>query len=329
MVQSKSLKERLLSNPGSFIIGIAGDSGAGKTTFARGILSLLGGRLVSSFSTDDYHKEDREQRARSGLLPLDPKANRLDLLTQHIRSLKAGKSVLKPVYNHRTGRFDPDVEFKPTPIIIVEGLHPYYNSELRKLTDFKIFVDPSRRVKYVWKIRRDIEKRGAEPEKVKEEMMAREPLYRQYVDPQKLYADMVLEVQPTKFHINPMLQLDEWREAGRKELYRVNLIQQLSDHPMDPVSIPIPLSELLKGEFKPFSLEYYPDVYYGRKVTVTGLDGEIPQRILEPVEKHILEHMGGDLDSHSVKKEYMNAVEASQLLVCWRVVEKLEQLLKE
>jgi phosphoribulokinase len=329
MVHGKSLKDRLLSNPGSYIIGVAGDSGAGKSTFAKGIISMLGGRLVSSFSTDDYHKEDREQRARSGILPLDPKANRLDLLTQHIRELKAGKSVLKPVYNHRTGRFDPDVEFKPTPIVIVEGLHPYYTSELRRLIDFKIFVDPSRRVKYVWKIRRDIEKRGIKPERVKEEMMAREPLYRQYVDPQKLYADLVLEVQPTKFHINPMLQLDEWGESGRKELYRVNLIQQPLEYPVDLVSFSITLPELLKGELKPFSIEYYPDVSYGRKVTVTGLDGEIHQRILEPVEKHVLDHLGSELRSYPGKKEYMNAVEASQLLVCWRVVEKIEQLMKD
>ena len=101
----KSLKERLASSSETFIIGVAGDSGAGKTTFAKGILSVLGTDLVSHFSTDDYHLEDREQRTKSGILPLDPEVNRLDLYAEHLAKLKAGKSIMKPVYNHRTGRF--------------------------------------------------------------------------------------------------------------------------------------------------------------------------------------------------------------------------------
>ncbi len=331
VAKNRSLVERLLSCSRSFIIGVAGDSGSGKTTFARGIISLLGKELVSRFSTDDYHKEDRAQRLKSGILPLDPKVNKLDLLTDHLEQLKKGKSITKPFYNHRTGKFDPDVVFKATPIIIVEGLHPYFTSRLIDLVDFKVFVDPSRRVKYIWKIRRDIEKRGARPEKVREEMMAREPLYRQYVDPQKILADIVVEIHPTKFYVNPVLQLEEQVEDKKSELYRLTLVQNVLDYPIDEAKIDFNLEDLFRGELRPFRFEHYHDVYYGRKVVVTVLDGEMPRSVFELLERHLLEHMGrkDKVFMPSRKKEYMNAVEIAQLLVCWRFIEKLDFLLKK
>jgi phosphoribulokinase len=327
-----SLKKRLLDTGKSILIGVAGDSGAGKSTFTKGIISLLGKNLVSTFSTDDYHKEDREQRTKSGRLPLDPNVNHLDLLTRHLEELKEGKSVVKPVYNHKTGMFDPDIVFKPTPIIIVEGLHPYYTNKLKGLVDFKVFVDPSRRVKYVWKIRRDMDKRGAQPERIKEEVMAREPMYRQYVDPQKLSADIVVGIHTTKFYVNPVLQLEEQAIADKKrDQYRLDLIQQLLDYPIDQAVLSFGLQELLEGERKPFRLEYYHDVYYGRKVTVTILDGEMHRKVLEPLERHLLEHMGRKerIFMPSREREYMNAVEIAQLFVCWRFIEKLDFLLRE
>ncbi len=326
----KSLRERLTSSSETFIIGVAGDSGAGKTTFAKGILSVLGTDLVSHFSTDDYHLEDREQRTKSGILPLDPEVNRLDLYAEHLAKLKAGKSIIKPVYNHRTGRFDDDVIFKPTPIILVEGLHPYYSDEMRELVDFKIFTDPSRRVKYVWKIRRDIARRGAHSESIKEEMMAREPLFRQYVDPQKLFADIVVEIQPTKLYVNPVLQLEE-RTEKKKEQYRLRLIQQLLNYPIDQGYLSFNLPHLLKGDPQPFLLEYYRDVYYGRRVTVLALDGLIHRSFLGHLERHILKHMDRkeDVFYPSKEHEYLNVVEVAQLFICWRFIEKIDFLLKE
>ncbi len=325
----ESLKERLLASSKSFIIGVAGDSGSGKTTFAKGIVSLLGRDLVSGFSTDDYHREDREQRIKSGILPLDPDANRLDLFTEHLEKIRERKNIVKPVYNHKTGKFDPDVVFNPTPIVIIEGLHPFYTNEMKRLIDFKIFVDPSRKVKYMWKIRRDIDKRGASPEKIKEQMMAREPLYRQYVDSQKLFADIVVEIQPTRFYVNPVLQLEEL-VPEKREKYRLKLIQQVLDYPIDQAPISFDIQKLLKGEHRPFHLEYYHDVYYGRKVTVTVMDGEIHYKIVEPLEEHILEHIGS-IDKVNVqvrKVEYMNVVEIAQLFICWRFVERLDFLLE-
>ena len=133
--QSLSLRERLQQLRSPIIIGVAGDSGSGKTTYSNGIRRLLGTDLVETICTDGYHKEDREQRKKSGRLPLDPEANYLDLLATHLRTLKQNKDIEVPIYNHATGKLDPPVPFSPTPIVVVEGLHALY-PEFLKWLDF-------------------------------------------------------------------------------------------------------------------------------------------------------------------------------------------------
>jgi len=119
---TSTIRDRLKQLNSPIIVGVSGDSGSGKTTFSNGIRRLIGNDLVATICTDGYHKEDREQRQQSGRLPLDPDANHLDLLQQHLADLKQGKSIHVPIYNHATGKFDPPEPFLPTPIIIVEGL---------------------------------------------------------------------------------------------------------------------------------------------------------------------------------------------------------------
>lgn len=74
------LRDRLNQLQAPIIVGVSGDSGSGKTTFSNEISRLLGSDIVSTICMDGYHKEDREQRQKSGRLPLDPDANHLDLL---------------------------------------------------------------------------------------------------------------------------------------------------------------------------------------------------------------------------------------------------------
>ncbi len=207
-------------------------------------------------------------------------------------------------------------------------MHPFYTSKLKKLIDFKIFVDPSRKVKYVWKIKRDIEKRGIGSDRIFEEMMAREPLYRRYVDPQKLFADMVIEIQRTRFVINPMLELEEMASRKRNQ-YRVKLIQKILDYPINQTSISFDFQTLLQGGYRPFHMEFYNDVYFGRKVTTLVFDGEIQTKNIEPLLKRILEQIERK-DTSSVpyrQREYLDVVEVSQLFICWRFIEMLNFIL--
>lgn len=183
------LKEKLLKSDKVFIVGIAGDSGSGKTTFANGIKRMFGEDVVSHITLDDYHVYDREMREKLGITPLHPSANNLKLVETHLYMLKRGEKIKKPTYDHRTGTFGEWVDFEPTPIVIVEGLHTLYDG-IRDHIDFKIFVDPARYIKRKWKIKRDVEKRGYDREKVVKEIIRREPDYKRYIDFQKIYADV-------------------------------------------------------------------------------------------------------------------------------------------
>ena len=85
------------------VLGVVGDSGAGKTTLTRGLVRVLGDGNVAHLSADDYHRYDRHERRGLGITPLHPDANYLDILTQHLGHLRRGQPVLKPVYDHRKG----------------------------------------------------------------------------------------------------------------------------------------------------------------------------------------------------------------------------------
>lgn len=147
MTSNLSFKERIKESGRIFMVDVAGDSGSGKTTFVRSIREILGEDIVSSFSMDDYHSMDRMEREKVGITPLNPKANDLNKLVSDLRELKQGREIMKPVYDHSNGTFKDPVAFKPTSVIIIEGLHPFYTDKLGELSDFKIFVDPDRKIK--------------------------------------------------------------------------------------------------------------------------------------------------------------------------------------
>ncbi len=97
----------------SIVVGVVGDSGAGKTTVTRGLVRILGDEHVTHVSADDYHRHDRARRRELGVTPLDPGCNHLDILTQHLVHLRRGEPVLKPVYSHRDGTFRPPEYVRP------------------------------------------------------------------------------------------------------------------------------------------------------------------------------------------------------------------------
>jgi phosphoribulokinase len=318
----KSLMDRIRDFGRVFIFGVAGDSGSGKTTLSRGIERILGEDMVASFSMDDYHSLDRRQRSFLGITPLNPEANNLDLLADHLEALRRGEAIDKPVYDHTDGLIKGAVPFKPAPVIIIEGLHPFYTERLRRLMDFKIFVDPSREVKRLWKVRRDVGDRGYNPEQVMREILQREPDYKLYVDIQKIYAEIVIKIQESRFN-TPLLQ-----EESRPELYSVRLIQQMLEWPIPEVDLTIDLSKILRSSEHEFSIEFQRDDYYGKKVGIMTIDGEIHQSMIDELERKL----GGSLGTYAAisdrSQEYVNAIGVAQLILTWRCVEKLEYLLR-
>ena len=84
--------------PQPIVLGVVGDSAAGKTTLTRGLVRVLGEENVTHICTDDYHRFDRKQRSERNITPLHPDCNYIDVIAQHLRHLRAGDAFLKPVY---------------------------------------------------------------------------------------------------------------------------------------------------------------------------------------------------------------------------------------
>jgi len=317
----KSIMDRIKESGKVFVFGIAGDSGSGKTTISRGIKRILGEEMVCSFSMDDYHSLDRKARKERNITPLHPEANHLELLADHLELLRRGQSINKPVYDHSKGAISGTVPFGPALVIIVEGLHPFYTERLRRLIDFKIFVDPSRFVKRLWKVRRDVGERGYHPVQVMAEILEREPDYKLYVDIQKIYAEIVVKIQDSRFH--PSLL-----ETGpTPDWYSVRLIQQMLDQPVSRVGLTIDLSKILRSSEHDFSIEFQRDDYYGKKVGIMTVDGEIHQSMIADLEKKLGDSLGTYAVISDRREQYVNAIGLSQLVLTWSCIEKLEYLL--
>lgn len=180
------------------ILGIVGDSAAGKTTLTRGIAQVLGEEDVTVICTDDYHRYDRTQRAKLGITALHPDCNYLDIMQQHLSLLRTGQPILKPIYNHKTGTFDPPEYIKPGKFVIVEGLLGYSTRGARDSYDVKVYLAPPESLRAEWKIKRDTMKRGYKPEQVMAELEKREPDSEAYIRPQRQWSDIVVSFYPSK-----------------------------------------------------------------------------------------------------------------------------------
>jgi len=178
------------------ILGIVGDSAAGKTTLTRGIAQILGEDQVTAICTDDYHRYDRKQRKEMGISALHPDCNYLDIIEQHLGLLREGKPILKPIYNHTTGEFDPPEYIKPGKFVIVEGLLGYSTAFARDCYDVMVYLAPPEELRATWKIKRDTRKRGYTDEQVRDQLKAREPDSEAFIRPQRQWADVVVTFYP-------------------------------------------------------------------------------------------------------------------------------------
>lgn len=178
------------------LVGIAGDSGAGKSTFVEALRQHLGRARTTVIGLDDYHSLDREERKRLGVTALHPKANNFGLLVDHVWQLRRGRSILKPVYDHSTGTFARPERVVPREVVVLEGLHPFFLASLREMLDFKIYYDTHLDLRVRWKVQRDAAERGYTEEEVLREIARRRPDVERYVEPQRRYADVVVQLLP-------------------------------------------------------------------------------------------------------------------------------------
>jgi phosphoribulokinase len=178
------------------ILGVVGDSAAGKTTITRGLVRVLGEDNVAHICTDDYHRYDRKQRAELGVTPLDPDCNHLDIITQHLVHIRNGDPILKPVYRHQDGTFGTPVYVRPERFTVIEGLLGYYLPEMLDVYDVRVYLNPPEELRRRWKVQRDCSRRGYTTDQVLAELDRREPDSEAFIRPQRRHADMLVSFRP-------------------------------------------------------------------------------------------------------------------------------------
>ena len=178
------------------IIGIAGGTGSGKTTVVHQIMNELPETEVGIISQDSYYKQNvgMSYEERSNINCDHPRAIDFELLVQHLKDLKADKTIEQPVYSFVThNRTDDTVITHPRKVMIVEGILILSNPELRDMFDVKVFVHAESDERLIRRLKRDIAERGRDMEEVLNRYQTTlKPMHQQFIEPTKAFADIII-----------------------------------------------------------------------------------------------------------------------------------------
>jgi uridine kinase len=180
----------------SFVVGIAGGTGSGKTTVAHKLASAMpAGRCVTIEHDVYYHDQGHllpEERAK---INYDhPASLESSLLAFHLRELRSGRTVEVPLYDFATyTRRRETRTVAPARVIIVEGILVFTEPALREQMDIKIFVDTDSDIRLMRRIRRDLEHRGRTFQSIRDQYYATvRPMHIEHVEPTKRWADLII-----------------------------------------------------------------------------------------------------------------------------------------
>jgi len=177
-------------------IGVAGGTGSGKTTVAGEIVRRVGRRRIVTVNQDRYYHDlaplDEDQRIHHNFD--HPSAIEESLLVEHVRLLKSGRSAPLPVYDFtRHVRTAATEVVEPQPVILIEGILILAIPALRELLDVKIFVDTDADLRFIRRLRRDMDERGRSMESVIEQYLATvRPMHLEFVESSKRWADVII-----------------------------------------------------------------------------------------------------------------------------------------
>lgn len=179
-----------------YIIGICGGSSSGKTHFISKLKAQFSTEQLCVISQDEYYKEKKHQQLdEKGLPNFDlPTAIDIESFQKDLQKLMNGEAVHKLEYTFNNPTLVPKMlEFKPAPVIIVEGIFIFYFEELYKRLDFSIFIHTKKELQLKRRIKRDAEERGYDLDHVlytnKHHV---KPSYQKFIKPFRHEADIVI-----------------------------------------------------------------------------------------------------------------------------------------
>jgi phosphoribulokinase len=185
------------------MVAVGGDSGTGKTTLVSGLYRVFGADRITNICLDDYHRLDRAARQRAGVTALNPAANDLPLMAEHVEALRRGETIDKPTYDHSTGTFGPRERVSPREIVVIRGLFPLYSPRLRAAFDVRVWLEPQEELKWSWKVKRDCAQRGYSVPEVIRQIVERRDDQLKHIGPQRTHADLVVEFHPPSRYFRP------------------------------------------------------------------------------------------------------------------------------
>lgn len=180
----------------SLVFGIAGGTGSGKTTIADYILKTVGHEKIAFLPHDAYYRDQtgltQEERAQ---INFDhPSSLETELLIEHIIKLRNQETIQLPTYDFKThSRNQETITIHPQPIVVIEGILIFVEPELRDLFDLKIYVDTDADIRFIRRLKRDIEERGRTTESVINQYLETvRPMHLEFVEPSKRYASVII-----------------------------------------------------------------------------------------------------------------------------------------
>lgn len=218
------------------MIGIAGGSGSGKTTFTSKIQARLSGP-VSVLHMDSYYLPALPKNlcTKSGKPNFDhPEAFDWELLKEHLRALKSGQNVQSPVYDFKTNSRTQKTELiNATPVVLFEGIFSLFDVEIRDMLEIMCFLHVDADIRFTRRLHRDVQERGRSMDSVIAQYYETvRPMYMKFLDPQKQYADFVVGEETDiaasilAAKINELLQIDPNSDLRSAGLERSHLNQQ-------------------------------------------------------------------------------------------------------
>lgn len=178
------------------VIGVAGGTGSGKSTLVKRLQEAFQGDDVVTLCHDYYYKAytNLTYEERTKLNYDHPQSFDTDMMVEHIKTLKSGVPVERPVYSFvEHNRLAQTVRVMPSKVLIIDGILIFENKELRDMMDMKVYVDTDADLRLTRRLMRDVRERGRSMESVVDQYVNTvKPMHEEFVEPSKKYADVII-----------------------------------------------------------------------------------------------------------------------------------------